>query len=75
VIGSASDIVGVCIEPVIAQLMMILFAMVAFSPVSSWFPDNASAAVRANFGRRPAVRLVSIGPRSSGKIGQPKRLD
>jgi hypothetical protein len=31
VIGSASDIVGVWIEPVIAQLMMILFAMVAVS--------------------------------------------
>jgi hypothetical protein len=28
VIGSASDIVGVWIEPVSAQLMMILFAMV-----------------------------------------------
>src|SRR5271155_4500246 len=31
VIGSASDIVGVWIEPVIAQLMMILLAMVRFS--------------------------------------------
>jgi hypothetical protein len=31
VIGSASDIVGVWIEPVIAQLMMILLAMVAAS--------------------------------------------
>jgi hypothetical protein len=28
VIGSASDMVGVWIEPVIAQLMMILFAIV-----------------------------------------------
>jgi hypothetical protein len=31
VIGNASDMVGVWIEPVIAQLMMILFAMVAVS--------------------------------------------
>ena len=30
-IGSASDMVGVWIEPVIAQLMMILLAMVRFS--------------------------------------------
>jgi len=28
VIGSASDMVGVWIDPVIAQLMMVLFAMV-----------------------------------------------
>jgi hypothetical protein len=33
VIGSASDIVGVWIEPVIAQLMMILFAIGSFLPV------------------------------------------
>src|SRR5580658_4599833 len=32
VIGSASDMVGVWIEPVIAQLMMTLFAMVGFLP-------------------------------------------
>src|ERR1700691_5048788 len=36
--------------------MMILFAMVAFPPVSYWFPDNASAAVRANFG--PGRRTI-----------------
>jgi hypothetical protein len=32
VIGSASDMVGVWIEPVIAQLMMILFAIGSFLP-------------------------------------------
>jgi hypothetical protein len=39
VIGNASDMVGVWIDPVIAQLMMILFAMVAVSLL----PTGASA--------------------------------
>src|ERR1700693_853462 len=49
VIGSASDMVGVWIEPVIAQLMMI-FAMVLVSPYSAW-----TRALTAAFHSRAAL--------------------
>jgi hypothetical protein len=64
VIGSASDMVGVWIEPVTAQLMIILFAIGSFLPVGrhSMIP------------KKPAPDAIRGGNRFSEKIMLDKKL-
>jgi hypothetical protein len=64
VIGSASDMVGVWIDPVIAQLMMILLAMVRFSPC------RPVGRLPEAIGARAALRSSRMARRSSGKTGR-----